>query len=262
VLDSRGIPIKGTTAKASEYSNTVNIASSGATIGTTDVNGIASLTLSAASGYGFVGPCIDGVQLCGVEVRSPDVANGSLPLSCSMPTTGSSFVNANDETNPSCGFLANFGIVTPGINNWWDLNCDGFVNVYDYQGNLGKGGLLQHYSHGATLGTKEPCVLEGTIVGDLVVHTKEEPGLTAPPSGSTLSATVEHTKSGLTARLGETEKLLVVPNPIKHGSVTVLFRVSPGRESSVSIYDLAGRLVKQLFSGRGLEVISKPCCRV
>ncbi len=157
ILSAFADPLYGMPCSAYEASGTVNIAPGGSTTDVTDANGRASITVSLASGYGRIAACSYGVPICEIEVRSPDVATSGVPSLCTLPTTGSSFVNASDVTNPSCGFLARFGAVTPGENNWWDLNCDGTVNASDVLGQLAKGGVLQHFGHGAPLGAKNGC---------------------------------------------------------------------------------------------------------
>lgn len=157
ILGAVAAPIVGATVKAYEMSGSVNIAQGGSTADITDQQGRATIAVTHASGYGWIGVCAGGVLICEIEVRSPDVATSGIPSFCVLATSGTSFVNASDVTNPSCGFLARFGAVTPGENNWWDLNCDGAVNAPDILGHLGQGGVLQHFGHGASLGAKGTC---------------------------------------------------------------------------------------------------------
>ncbi len=157
VLDALATPVSNSEVTAFEMSGSVNIPPGGATKDTTDLEGRASITISQASGYGLIGVCTYGVMICNVEVRSPDVAASAIPTGCALPTTGTSFVNGSDVTNPSCGFLARFGSVTVGENSWWDLNCDAAVNASDVLGQLAKGGVLQHFGHGGALGAKSTC---------------------------------------------------------------------------------------------------------
>jgi hypothetical protein len=153
VRDATGALCEGVQCGFREASGIVNLHNLGATSEVTDQNGQASISLVAGSGYGLVDVCADGVALCQLEVRSPDVNKGSLPSACVLPTSGMTAVNAADITNGTCGFLAKFGAVTPGVNNAWDLNCDGFVNgpdilstkcgAYRFFGDVGSLGALQ-----------------------------------------------------------------------------------------------------------------------
>jgi hypothetical protein len=56
-----------------------------------------------------------------------------------------------------CGFLVTFGAVTPGINDGYDLSCDGAVSGADVTGQLGKGGVLQYFGDWGTLGALNAC---------------------------------------------------------------------------------------------------------
>jgi hypothetical protein len=140
-----------------ETSGVVNIASGGATTALTDSEGAAVVTLHAGSGYGRVALCADGVQVCYIDVRSPDVARTTLPTGCVLSTVGSSFVSGVDLTHGICGFQSNFGPVTVGDNEMFDLSCDGVVNGWDVIGHLGKGGALQYFGDGGVLGAKNQC---------------------------------------------------------------------------------------------------------
>jgi hypothetical protein len=157
ILDALAAPVSGATLTAYETSGTTNIATGGSTSATTAANGKASITVSQGSGVGRIGVCAAGVLICEVEVRSPDAAFSALASGCNLPTTGTSVVNANDQTNPSCGFINKFGAITVGVNSSWDLDCSNIVNANDITGTLGKGGLLQHFNHGAPLGAKTTC---------------------------------------------------------------------------------------------------------
>lgn len=158
ILDALGAPVTNASVSAYETAGIVNIATGGSTTASTNALGKASITVSQGSGYGRVGVCVAGVLICEVEVRSPDVAAGGLPGQCAvLPTGGTSFVNASDFTNTSCGFGAKFGPVTVGTNNAWDLDCSNSVNANDVLGTLGKGGMNQHFGHGAPLGAKTTC---------------------------------------------------------------------------------------------------------
>lgn len=154
-----GGPVNAALVAFSELSGTVNIATGGSTTAVTGADGLATVSLTRASGYGRVALCADGVRLCNVEIRSPDVATTATPTGCSLPTTGTSFVNGADLLNPECGCLSQFGPVTTGVNEGWDLNCDGLVNALDVNGSLGRGGFLQHYGHGGSLGATYNCDL-------------------------------------------------------------------------------------------------------
>jgi hypothetical protein len=158
ILDALGAPSEGAFVRPYEISGIVNMATGAFTSDTVDASGQASITISRGSGYGRVGVCAAGVLICEIEVRSPDVAAGVLVNSCSvLPTGSTSFVNASDFSNPSCGFNAKFGPVTLGVNSSWDLDCNNSVNANDVLGFLGKGGLNQHFGHGAPLGPKDTC---------------------------------------------------------------------------------------------------------
>ncbi|MFN0151779.1 MAG: hypothetical protein ACKVU1_13860 [bacterium] len=158
VRDAFNAVVPGALVAYSEQSGIVNIANGGATTATTDAAGLATVTLHAASGYGRVALCADGVQLCNVQVRSPDVNKGSTPLLCGLGTVASS-VAGSDITNPVCGFLVNFGPVTVGVNDGWDVNCDNSVSGSDVTGLLGKGGVLQYFGDTGTLGSLNSCAL-------------------------------------------------------------------------------------------------------
>ncbi len=150
-------PIPSAFVTFSERSGTVNIATGGSTTALTTAQGLATVSLTRASGSGRVALCADGIELCSVQVRSPDVSSTAIPSGCTLPVAGTSFVNGAEILNPACGYLSQFGPVTTGVNDAWDLNCDGFVNPIDVIGALGKGGLLQHFGHGGVLGNKNIC---------------------------------------------------------------------------------------------------------
>ncbi len=129
-------------------------------IATADATGRAVLTLDRASGSGTVVACVEGIVFpsCRVEVRSPDVAGGAIPLQCPLPMAVASVVNPSDVTNPACGFIGKFGAVTPA-NQGWDLNCNGAVSAADILG-YGlppMGGVLQHFGHGGVLSARNTC---------------------------------------------------------------------------------------------------------
>jgi hypothetical protein len=157
ILNALADPDSGVMITAYESSGLLNIATGGSTADTTDGKGKASISVTRASGYGRLGVCADGVLVCEVEVRSPDVSISALPAGCALPTTGTSFVNSNDLTNPSCGFFVKFGAVTVGTNSSWDLDCSNVVNASDLLGTVGKGGVIQHWNHGAPLGSRTTC---------------------------------------------------------------------------------------------------------
>lgn len=158
VRDANNAVVSNALVGFSEQSGIVNIANGGATTATTDAAGLATVALHAASGYGRVALCADGVQLCNVQVRSPDVNKGSTPPLCGLGT-GTSAVAGSDITNPACGFLINFGPVTVGVNDGWDINCDNNVSGSDVTGLLGKGGVLQYFGDTGTLGALNSCAL-------------------------------------------------------------------------------------------------------
>ncbi|MFN0152545.1 MAG: hypothetical protein ACKVU1_17725 [bacterium] len=157
VRDAAGVRCAEVTVSAAERSGSVNIAEGGATSAVTDAAGRASIVVRAASGFGLVGVCADGVVLREFEVQSPDAAGGPSAALCPPPTLQPSFVTFADYANPICGFQTHYGSVTTGINNAWDLNCDGAVNGFDLFGSAGAGGLLQHFGHGAALGARNTC---------------------------------------------------------------------------------------------------------
>ncbi len=156
VRDTSGTPCPDVAVKAVEISGTARISSGGASTDVTDSEGRASIDLDRASGYGRVGICAGGVILREVAIRTFDVAVGALPPQCALPASGNSTVNVSDVTNPACGFLSKFGLVTPGVNDAWDLNCDGSVNASDVNGTFcppcGQcGGWYAHAFHGRGL---------------------------------------------------------------------------------------------------------------
>jgi len=158
VRDANGAVVTNALVGFSEQTGIVNIATGGATTAMTDAAGLATVALHAASGYGRVALCADGVELCNVQVRSPDVNKGALPGLCGLGT-GASNVSGSDITNPVCGFSINFGAVTVGVNDGWDLNCDSNVSGPDITGLLGKGGVLQYFGDSGTLGALNSCAL-------------------------------------------------------------------------------------------------------
>lgn len=162
IVDALAFPVSGVFLSVYELSGTVNIATGGSTTDVTDSLGHGSVIVDRGSGCGQVGVCADGVLICEVNVRSPDIALTSVPTGCTLPVTGTSFVNSSDKMNPSCGFNVHFGPVIPGSNDCWDLNCDNFVNSVDTNGGLAPpcpfgSGWVQHFGHGAALGTKNTC---------------------------------------------------------------------------------------------------------
>ena len=159
VRDAVDLPVAGATVRFSEQGTgvaRVNIANGGATTAITDASGLATVSLHAASGFGRVALCADGIQLCNLNVRSPDVTKSSSPALCGLGTAASA-VSGNDITNPECGYLVQFGSVTLGINDGFDLNCDNNVAGSDINGILGKGGVLQYFGDIGTLGAFNAC---------------------------------------------------------------------------------------------------------
>lgn len=157
ILDAQGIPVAGAIISAYELDHVLNISTAGDDTDTTDALGEATIDITAAGGYGNMGICADGVLICQVEVRTPDTASGNLPGKCNLPTS-ISFVNGADFGNSSCGFIANIGPVTPGVNSWWDLTCDNNVNVFDVNGlKGGVNGALPHFGDLGAMGTKNTC---------------------------------------------------------------------------------------------------------
>ena len=157
-LDAAGVPEVGVLVTAVETGGTVNITAGGATAAFTDAMGDAVIMVSNASGYGTIQACAGGVILpAAVEVRSPDVAKTGLPAGCTLGGIALSFVTAADLTNPVCGFFPKFGLVVPGVNSMWDLDCNGAVSASDVIGILGKGGVIQHFGHGDVLAAKSTC---------------------------------------------------------------------------------------------------------
>ena len=156
VRDMLGSPVQGALVGFSELSGIVNIANGGSTTAITDDTGLATISIHAGSGFGRVALCADGVQLCNLQVRSPDVARATTPALCGLGTASTSVTGA-DLTNPLCGYLVSFGVVTPGINDGYDLSCDGAVSGADINGQLGKGGVLQYFGDLGTLGGYNAC---------------------------------------------------------------------------------------------------------
>ena len=150
------IPIPDVFLSFIEETGTVNIPTGGSTKATTDATGLGTVSLFGASGSGRVLLCADGVQLCRLSIRSPDVNKGATPDLCGIGTSTTA-VNGADINNPTCGFLAQFGAVTTGLNDGWDLNCDENVSGSDVTGILGKGGVLQYFGDTGTLGAKNAC---------------------------------------------------------------------------------------------------------
>jgi hypothetical protein len=159
VRDANESPVVGALVVFSEETGVVNIADGGATSAVNDADGAAAVALHGASGYGDVVLCADGVALCRLEVRSPDVTKSVHPDLCGI-SSGSSSVNGGDINNPLCGFLANFGPVTAGVNAGYDLDCTGFVAGRDIIGDLGgRGGVLEYFGDSGTLGSKNNCLV-------------------------------------------------------------------------------------------------------
>jgi hypothetical protein len=156
VRDANNAPIANSLVTFVEETGTMNITNGGATFADTDATGLATVSLHGASGSGLVMLCADGVPLCLLSVRSPDVNKGATPELCGIGTAMSA-VNGSDITNPVCGFLAKFGPVTAGANDGWDLNCDDNVSGSDVTGIIGKGGVLQYFGDTGTLGAKNAC---------------------------------------------------------------------------------------------------------
>jgi hypothetical protein len=156
VRDTLGEPLPGAFVSFMEMTGIVNVANDGSTTAVTDETGLATISIHAGSGYGRVALCADGVVLCNLQVRSPDVTKGASPMQCGLSTSVTS-VAGNDITNPMCGFLVTFGAVTPGINDGYDLSCDGAVSGADVTGQLGKGGVLQYFGDWGTLGALNAC---------------------------------------------------------------------------------------------------------
>lgn len=252
VLDSRGIPVRGILVNPTETSHSVNIVTGGSTAAVTDVYGRATVSVNRASGYGHLGPCADGVVLCEVEVRSPDVAfNG---INCVLPTSGTSYVNASDESNITCGFLAHWGVVTPGVNNWWDLTCDNVVNATDEQGVLGKGGYSDHVSHSGVLGFKETCIPSASIVGVTVIASKTSflGGASEAQETSASTATTSDVQSASKAIvLPAGKSLLAFPSPVHGRVLQILYRLDTPGAYELSVFDISGRRVQTLSAGQG-----------
>ena len=160
VRDEAGTAVSGAVVRLSErYQGGLiylNISNGGATTAITDAEGLATVELHAASGNGVVDLCADGVALCSVQVRAPDVVRGGTVALCGLGT-GASAVAGADITNPACGFLIHWGAVTPGVNEGFDMNCDWNVSGADVTGQLGKGGVLQYFGDVGTLGSLNAC---------------------------------------------------------------------------------------------------------
>jgi hypothetical protein len=160
VRDQTGTPVSGAVVRLSErYQGGLiylNISNGGSTTAVTDTEGLATVELHAASGNGIVDLCADGVALCSVQVRAPDVVRGGTVALCGLGT-GASAVAGADITNPACGFLIHWGAVTVGVNEGFDMNCDRNVSGPDITGQLGKGGVLQYFGDTGTLGSLNAC---------------------------------------------------------------------------------------------------------
>lgn len=92
------------------------------------------------------------MTICQADVRTFDVAFEPLPSQCPIPVGANSVVNASDLQNPECSFRAHFGVVTPGVNSAWDIDCNGLVNATDVQGTICRpcgscGNWYQHRFH-------------------------------------------------------------------------------------------------------------------
>lgn len=155
ILDALANPVVGATLSTYELFGNVNIATAGATTDVTSASGSGTVTIEGGGGCGNVGVCADGVLICEIEVRSADVALSN--KACTLPAAGTSFINASDYSNGTCGYVNNFGPVTPGINNCWDTNCSGAVEATDITGKKGQSGLLNHFGHGGPLGATSNC---------------------------------------------------------------------------------------------------------
>jgi hypothetical protein len=161
VRDQTGTPISGAVVQLAERGQSwpnlyLNISNGGSTTAITDAEGLATVSLHAGSGNGIVDLCADGVALCSVQVRSPDVVKGGTTALCGLGTASSAVAGA-DITNPTCGFLVHFGPVTAGENEGFDMNCDWNVSGPDITGQLGKGGVLQYFGDSGTLGAWNDC---------------------------------------------------------------------------------------------------------
>ncbi len=168
VRDAAAVPLAGILVKPVEVgASTLNLATGGFTTVLTNALGEFLITVGAGSGCGRVGVCVGGPLApiflnCSAIVRSPDVAGGPIPATCPLPTGVNSFVNASDITNGACGYIVKFGLVVPGFNDCYDLNCNGVVNASDINGTLCppfglNGGVLQHFGHGGLLGMRNTC---------------------------------------------------------------------------------------------------------
>lgn len=131
-------------------------ADGGATTAITDSEGLATIVLHGASGYGRVALCADGVLLCELQVRSPDVVKSAQAKSCVLGTAFSA-VNGSDIVHPLCGFLVNFGAVTAGVNDGYDFDCSGSVNGNDVLGGLFDTGMIRFFGDTGTLGARNEC---------------------------------------------------------------------------------------------------------
>lgn len=158
VRDANDVVVPGAVVSFREQdpARTLNIANGGATTAVTDGEGVATVTLHAASGNGLATLCADGVQLCNLEVRSPDVEKCSITILCGIGT-GLSGVSGCDITHATCGFFVNFGPVTAGVNQGYDLDCSWSVAGPDITGSLGKGGVLQYFGDQGSLGARNSC---------------------------------------------------------------------------------------------------------
>jgi hypothetical protein len=162
VRDAANVPCPGIALQPVVLAGNLNLATGGFTTAVTNAVGTGSITVSRGGGCGILAVCafLPGavpITLCRVMVRSPDVNSGPLAAHCVAPQ---GTVNASDVTNGTCGFLPKFGPVVVGVNDCWDLDCNGAVNASDVNGSLCvgmglEGGWVQHFGHVGALGAQE-----------------------------------------------------------------------------------------------------------
>lgn len=238
--DILGAPLTGKALSFVESSGSVIMASGGHTTAITNGAGFGEITLRAGSGTGRVGICADGTILGWFEVRAPDVAGaGTSPPDCVLPVSSSSTVASPDLDNTECGFIVRQGLVTPGVNQGWDLNGDAQVGALDINGwpdgLVLKGGWAQHSGHTGTLGGYTACGSYGKTSS--LAEGRTQPQVEGTPGDGRTGA--------LSSLIPPGKEAAVIPNPSK-GSVRFAWRALPGEGGRLAVYDVTGRLLRTL----------------
>jgi len=249
--DVEGAPLNGLGLSLVELSSSANLLGGGPS-GSSNGSGYGELTLSAGSGNGRVGLCVDGLVLAQFELRSPDVSGAGVSSGyCALPTS-TSYVDSFDCVNEACGFDAMGGPVSTGINQCWDLNGDSYVDTFDTEGWLeGEsfvGGVAQHAGHSGVLGAENSCSGTG----------KAFAGVPGEPVESGASSE-EQSRQAVSAKLLASLKrdFAVVPNPSR-GNVLVAWLAPSGMRGEAEIYDVTGRRIRAIEfkqQGAGLRLV-------